>query len=164
MTAPPPATHAERMRRAMAAASVGADDPVALLLTEVASIGDDLRRTPDPEAEDRMAQRVAAGITTRVEAALVRRGRLLELPGLLGAGAALVTVVALAFGGGWYAGQAQPVPSAQGPMSRDVLQVLRLNDMAAALEQGERVPQRGGGEARRVLLWTEAPSPALARR
>ena len=56
-----------------------------------------------------------------------------------------------------------PVQTNLGPLSAEAAQVLRLNDLGEVLARGREVPQTGGGKAKAIIVWTEAPPVQAGR-
>lgn len=141
----------ERLRRTMAEAGIGQDDPLAPLIEALADTAEQVRRGPDPEMERGIAQRVSAGIVAQVS-------RLsLAVAAAVGAGA-----LALGIGIGWWIGSAQPVVTSLGPLNPAVLRLLQANDLAAALDRCTPIPQPSG-RACAVAVWLEPPAPQAQR-
>lgn len=152
-----------RLRAAAAQAGIGPDDPLAPLLDALDQTAQRVRGLPDPAAEAAIAERVADGITERVEASLARRARTMEWRLFAYGGTAALGAVAIAFAAGWWAGAAQPVMTDLGPQQRQVVQMLRTNDMAAALDRCTPIPQNAG-RACAVAIWLDPPPPAQQAR
>lgn len=144
-----------KLEDSLKAAGIGADDPLGVLIRQIAQAAD--RASLGPGEIERIADRVSRESVARIDAGLWRRFRLMEFQVLVGASLACCLALTAAFSLGWYLNSTMPVQTEIGPLTPKAVRVLRMNDFNRAVERCQEVPQAGGGTACAVVLRVDGP-------